>query len=100
MKAWQVDIKDDPDQGAFIVFADTRNEARGMASSHDLMYDSWLDVQARRFKSMDGKEDLDAAHLALELWRNHGWTYIDNLGEPDPDEATDEEFLKWYEETF
>ncbi len=99
MKAWLVDIKDDPDQGQFVVFAETRNQARGMASSHDLIYDTWLDVQAVRFKAMDDKEHLDEAHLLLDLWRNHGWRWWD-FDYPDQDEATDEEFLKWYEETF
>lgn len=99
MKAWYLDIKDDPDQGAFVVFADTRNEARKQADQHDLMYDSWLDIQATRFKSMDNKEDLDDAHLILELWRDHGWRWWD-IEYPDQDEATDEEFLKWYKENF
>lgn len=99
MKAWTVEIRDDPDQGMFVVFADTRNEARAKASSHDLMYDSWIDVTARRFKQMDDKEHLDRAHLLLELWRDHGWRWWD-IEYPDQDEATDEEFIKWYEETF
>lgn len=99
MKAWYLDIKDDPDQGAFVVFADTRNEARKQADQHDLMYDSWLDIQATRFKGMDNKEDLDDAHLILELWRDHGWRWWD-IEYPDQDEATDEEFLKWYKENF
>lgn len=29
MKAWRVEITDDPDQGTLVVFANTRNEARG-----------------------------------------------------------------------
>lgn len=99
MKAWTVEIKDDPDQGQAVVFCNTRNEARARADSHDLMYDSWLDIEARRFKQMDGKEHLDQAHLTLELWRNHGWRWWD-VKYPDPDEATDAEFLKWYKETF
>lgn len=99
MKAWCVEIRDDPDEGQVVVFADTRNEARAKASSHDLMYDSWIDVTATRFRAMDDKERLDQAHLMLELWRDHGWRWWD-FNYPDQDEATDEEFLKWYEETF
>lgn len=98
MKAWYLDIRDDPDQGAFIVFANTRNEARAQANSNDLMYDSWLDVQAVRFKPMDDKEHLERAYLMLELWRE-GWRWWD-IKYPDPDEATDQEFLSWYEDTF
>lgn len=99
MKAWTVEITDDPDQGMFVVFANTRNEARAQASSHDLMYDSWIQVHAKRMRSMDDKEHLDDAHLTLDLWRNHGWRWWD-IEYPDQDEATDAEFLKWYEENF
>lgn len=99
MKAWYLDIKDDPDQGAFIVFANTRNEARKQADTKDLMYESWIDVQARRYKSMDDKENLDKAHLTLELWREHGWRWWD-IEYPNPDEATDEEFLKRYKDNW
>lgn len=99
MKAWYLDIKDDPDQGAFIVFAKTRNEARAQASSHDLMYDSWLDVQAVRHRSCDGLEKLDEAHLTLRLWREEGWRWWD-IDYPDQDESTDEQFLEWYNTTF
>ena len=98
MKAWYLDIKDDPDQGAFVVFANTRNEARAQADSNDLFYERWIDIQAVRYKKYDGMEKLDAAHLALEQWKN-GWRWFD-IDYPDPDTATDEEFLKWYTETF
>lgn len=97
MKAWRVEIRDDPDQGTLVVFADTRNEARSMTG--DLMFDRWIDISATRFPQMDGKESLDKAHLTLELWRDHGWRWWD-IEYPDQDEATDEEFLQWYAETF
>lgn len=93
MKAWRVEISNDPDQGTLVVFANTRNEAKSMTG--DLMYDSWIDISATRFKEMDGKEHLDKAHLTLELWREHGWRWWD-IEYPDPDEATDDEFLEWY----
>ena len=99
MKAWTIGIKDDPDQGQAVVFADTRNDARLYADSYDLMYERWIDIEAHRFKSMDGKEKLDRAHLMLELWRDHGWRWFD-IEYPDPDTATDEEFLWWYHVTF
>lgn len=97
-KAWYLDIKDDPDQGAFIVFADTRNEARGQAGQNDLIYDRWIDVQARRAKQYDGMENLSDVELALHQWHD-GWRWFD-FNYPDPDEATDEEFIKWYEDNF
>lgn len=99
MKAWTVEIAGDPDQGQAVVFANTRNEARSFAGSYDLIYDRWIDVEARRFKSMDNKEGLDRPHLMLELWREHGWRWWD-IEYPDQDEATDEQFLTWYKETF
>lgn len=98
MKAWYLDINGDPDQGAFIVFANTRNEARAKADNCDLFYDRWIDIQAVRAKSYDGMEKLDDAHLALEQWKS-GWRWFD-IDYPDPDTATDEDFIKWYEETF
>ena len=96
MKAWYLEIKDS-DEGSYVVFANTRNEARAQADSKDLFYDSWIEITARRFKAMDDKEHLDDAHLALDLWRNHGWRYLD-LDTPEAEDTTDEEFLKWYEE--
>jgi hypothetical protein len=97
MKAWRVEITDDPDQGTLVVFANTRNEARSMTG--DLQYERWIDISATRFKEMDGKEALDQPHLILELWRDYGWRWWD-IEYPDPDESTDEDFLKWYDETF
>lgn len=97
MKAWRVEIVNDPDQGTLVVYANTRNEARGM--SGDLMYDSWLDITATRFKEMDDKEHLRESERALILWRDHCWRYLD-IEYPDQDEATDLEFLEWYHKTF
>lgn len=99
MKAWYLDIKDDPDQGAFVVFANTRNEARMQAASHDLIYDRWIDVQARRYRSCDGLEKLDKPNLMLKLWREDGWRWWD-IEYPDPDTTGSQEFLDWYERTF
>jgi len=99
MKAWYLDIKDDPDQGAEIVFANTRNEARKQVYSTDLMWDSWLDVQAVRWRSCDGLEKLDKANLTMKLWREDGWRWWD-IDYPDPDTASSQEFLDWYAKTF
>lgn len=43
-------------------------------------------------------EKLTLAQLALEQWHD-GWRWFDS-DYPDPNEATDAEFLKWYESTF
>lgn len=94
MKAWRLEITDDPDQGTLVVFADSRDQARSQTG--DLMYDRWIDISATRFKAMDDKEHLTKAQLTLELWRDHGWRWWD-IDYPDPDKATDKEFLDWYE---
>lgn len=93
MKAWRVEIDNDPDQGTLVVFANTRNEARDQTG--DLIYDRWIDIRATRFKQMDDKEHLSEVDLMLELWRDHGWRWLD-IEYPDPDEASDQEFVKWY----
>jgi hypothetical protein len=98
MKAWYLSTKDG-DGGSFCVFADTRNQARAQADSHDMFYDSWLDITATRFKEMDGKENLSKAELDFELWRNHGWNWLD-YDAPDEAYTTDKEFKKWYEKNF
>lgn len=97
MKAYYVSIKYDEDQGGHIVFANTVQEARKKVPG-DLDYESWLDVQAHRDKHFDDMENLTKAELAKEQWR-HGWWFFQN-DYPDPDEATDKEFIDWYEETF
>ena len=98
MKAYYLDIKNDPDQGAFIVFANTRNEARSQADSNNLMYDTWLDIQAIRANEYDGLESLKNSELQLKQWRN-GWRWFD-VDYLDPDETTDTEFYEWYKSNF
>lgn len=99
MKAYFLSIKDDDmDQGGFIVFANTVQEARKQADSKDLQYERWIDIQAHRDKKYDGMENLSDAELALVQWKD-GWRWVDHE-EPDADEVTDEDFIKWYERTF
>lgn len=99
MKAYYLSIKDNDDAGQEVVFANTAKEAKKLVSGN--VYDNlenYLDLRVNRAKKFDGMEDLDAAHLALKQWK-WGWGWFD-MEYPDPDEATDAEFLKWYEETF
>lgn len=102
MKAYRLSIKDDDDAGNAIVFANTVKEAKKQVWSHDTLVDAleggWITLRAHRAKHYDGMENLDAAHLALEQWKE-GWRWFD-VDYPDPDEATDQEFLDWYERTF
>ncbi len=99
MKAYYLSIQDDPDQGTFVVFADTRNQARSQADGHDLFYDSWLDIHAVRAKKYDDLENLSEAELHLKLWHD-GWRWYDIDDMPDVDEATDQDFLDWHKRTF
>jgi hypothetical protein len=99
MKAYYLSVKDNDDAGQEIVFANTAKEAKRLVSGN--IWDNlenYLDLRVNRAKKFDGMENLDSAHLALEQWK-WGWQWFD-MDFPDPDEATDEEFIKWYEESF
>jgi len=98
MKAWYLSIKDDEDQGRFVVFSNTRNGARNQADGNDLMYDRWIDIQAHRAPQWDGLEKLSKRELDKELWRD-GWEWLDYAC-PAPEETTDEEFYTWYDGIF
>ncbi len=102
MKAYCLSIKDEDDAGCAIVFADTVKEAKKKVWSHDNLVDAleggWITLQAHRDKHYDGMESLDEAHLALEQW-HMGWRWFD-VDYPDPDEATDEQFIEWYKSIF
>lgn len=93
MKAYILGIKGDDDAGNEIVFAETAKEARKMVS---LTYDSWIDVYARRCKEFDGMENSTPKEMLYKCWKEGWWFHQSPL----PDEATDEEFDKWYEENF
>ena len=95
MKAYYIDIKDDPDQGAHVVWDTTVRNARKRVDESDLYYESWLDVQCRRYPVFDGMEKLTKRELALEQWHN-GW-WFDSDEPSDDGEHTDEEFLAWYD---
>lgn len=103
MKAYCLSIKDEDDAGCAIVFANTVKEAKKQVWSHDTIVDAldggWITLQAHRAKHYDGMENLDAAHLALEQWKE-GWRWFDVYAMPDNDETTDNEFVAWYEKTF
>lgn len=100
MKAYYLRIEGDDEGGIEVVFADTVRAAKKLIYGTWLgdSLESWLDVRATRAKSFDGLENLSASELALKQWRM-GWRWND-MDEPDVDEATDEDFLKWYKENF
>lgn len=100
MKAYRLEMNDDPDAGCEIVFAKTAKEAKRQAIGMDFyeMSGEWLELRVRRDKTFDGMEGLTKAQLAKEQWRDGWWFHED--GYPDVEEATDEEFYKWYDDTF
>lgn len=63
-----------------------------------MMYDSWLDITARRDKRYDGMEGLPASQLALHQWHD-GWRWFD-IEYPDEDTAADQEFIDWHKSVF
>ena len=100
MKAYQLSIIDNDDAGAAIVFADTAKDARAQIYGTTLgdSVEKWIDIRVHRAKEYDGMENLSEAELALKQWHD-GWRWYD-LDHPEEGEATDKEFLEWYEETF
>lgn len=97
MKAYILGIRDDPDQGNLIVFANNATQAKSQTG--DLMYDRWIDIQALRIKEFDGKENLTNSELALAQW-HYGWRWFDSNDVPEEGEATDEQFLEWWHKEF
>ncbi len=97
MKAYYLSVTDE-DQGQIVVFANTAKEAKKQINEHDFFYDSWIDIRVHRAKRYDGLENLSDAQLALQQWQD-GWRWFD-MDYPDPDEATDEQFIEWYESNF
>ena len=102
MKAYYLSIKDDDDAGCAIVFANTAKEAKKQVYAHDMLVDSleggWTSLRANRARSYDDLENLSEAELSLAQWKD-GWRWFD-MDYPDPDTATDKEFLEWYNDNF
>lgn len=100
MKAYYAYLRNDDDAGGEIIFANTVQEARTKAWGMDFtaFADSFIELAARRDKRYDGMEKLPAAELALHQWHD-GWRWFD-MDYPDPDTATDAEFIEWYNNNF
>lgn len=95
MKAYYVEIRDDPDQGGHIVWSTTARKARH--NTGDLVYDRWIDVKAKRYPEFDDKEHLTKRELALEQWKQGWWFDSDEPTFDDYEENTDADFLEWYD---
>lgn len=101
MKAYYLSIKDDDEGIVAVVFAENAREAKKKVYSTylvDYWSGEWIYLRVNRAKKFDGKEKLTESELALFQWRE-GWRWNDH-DYPDPDEATDEEFLEWYKDNF
>lgn len=99
MKAYCLSIKDNEDAGNEIVFAENARAARGKIGDLSDSLEEWIDLRARRAPEYDSMENLTQAQLAFQQWRN-GWQWFDEYDMPDPKDATDAEFYKWYESRF
>lgn len=100
MKAYLAGIRDDDDAGQELVFADTAQKARSKVWGTDFtaFAERYIDVYAHRAKKWDYLEGKDQRECYKEFWRDGWWFH--QSGYPDSDEATDEDFYKWYDETF
>lgn len=99
MKAYYLSVYDNPEAGMQVVFANTAKEAKKLVYGE--VWDNlenYIDLRVNRAKRYDGMENLDDAHLSLQQWRD-GWIWPD-LDYPDSEEATDQEFLDWYDKIF
>lgn len=97
MKAYYIDIKDDPDQGGHIVWDTTSKKAKVRVNESDLQYESWIDVQCRRYPAFDNCEHLTKRELALKQWQEGWWFDSDEPTFDDYEENTDADFLAWYD---
>lgn len=97
MKAYYLEIKDDPDQGGHIVWDTTSRNARKRINESDLVYDSWIDIHCKRYPEFDDLEGLSKRELALKQWQAGWWFDSDEPMFDDYEENTDEDFLKWYD---
>lgn len=100
MKAYILEFRDDPEAGCEIVFANTSKEAKRQAVGMDFYEASgeWLELRVRRYKKFDDMEKSSKAELAKVQWREGWWFH--EVGYPDVEEATDEDFYEWYENTY
>lgn len=96
MKAYILGIKDDPDQGNHIVWDTTSKNARKRINESDLIYDSWIDIECRRYPAFDDMESLSKPAFALEQWKEGWWFDSDEPTFDDYEENTDDDFLSWY----
>lgn len=98
MKAYKLSIKDDPDQGEVIVFAQTAREAKNNWTQY-LDTDSFLNKLVHRAPEFDGMEDASDMELMTKQWLE-GWRWYDCYDVPDVEEDTVEDFQAWFRKEY
>ncbi|AHC94168.1 hypothetical protein T548_0090 [Lactococcus phage phiL47] len=98
MKAYKLSIKDDPDQGEVIVFAQTAREAKNNWHWY-LDTDSFLDKLVHRAPEFDGMENASDMELMTKQWQE-GWRWYDCYDIPDVEEDTIEDFQAWFRKEY
>lgn len=96
MKAYKLEVLGDDEGLCEIVWANTVREAKRLIDGTDLYYERWIDIRATRYQAFDAMEGLSKRDFARESWR-HGWQWYEEAT-PEPEETTDEDFFKWYDE--
>lgn len=83
MKGWMVQTE--TSEGAVIVFADNRNEAKKMAIGHDVLDDArYIDLRAKRVPEIDGMEDCepkdnywDNGEIRKIMCKEYAWACVE-----------------------
>ncbi len=98
MKAYKLSIKDDPDQGEVIVFAQTAREAKNNWTQY-LDADNFLDKLVHRAPEFDGMENASDMEMMTKQWQE-GWRWYDCYDVPDVEEDTVEDFQAWFRKEY
>lgn len=98
MKAYKLSIKDNPDQGEVIVFAQTAREAKNNWTQY-LDADNFLDKLVRRSPEFDGMENASDMEMMTKQWQE-GWRWYDCYDVPDVEEDTVEDFQAWFRKEY
>ena len=98
MKAYKLSIKDDPDQGEVIVFAQTAREAKNNWTQY-LDADSFLNKLVHRAPEFDGMENASDMELMTKQWLE-GWRWYDCYDVPDVEEDNVEDFQAWFRKEY
>ena len=98
MKAYYLFSINEEEPGGYPVFAKNSREAKKKLNTTNLYLENYTNLRVRRLPQLDDKENLSEFERDKLLWRQRGWGFDEEDLPPDPDETTDEEFKKWYEE--